>query len=132
MAQPLSWRKAEEMKGAKVSVGGVLFVMVTTLFFDTAGAFTSHVPIINEGAVGQAEAEALLTFRIEEVVECQLPSRCPADPKMVSDERKLDPQLPAFNKNNNLAPLNPKGTREIRIHYADEPLMFMRETRRKT
>ena len=73
---PLSWRKAEEMKSANVFLGRFLFVVMTTFFFGTEGVSASHEFIISEQAVGQAEAEALLTFRIEEVVEHRSPSVC--------------------------------------------------------
>jgi hypothetical protein len=99
------------MKKVNVCVGG--FLLVTTSFFGTVRAFTLHESIMNERALGQAQAEALLTFRIEEVVERPSPSDCAADPKMMSDERKLDPQLPGCDRRNNRAPLNPKGIRAI-------------------
>lgn len=71
---------------------------VTTSFFGTVGAFSSHEFIINEHAVGQAKAEELLTCQIEEEVERLSPSRCAADPNMMSDERKLDPQCQPSHK----------------------------------
>lgn len=95
------------MKMGKVSVKAILFVMMTTSFFGTGGAFASHEVTMNEHARDQAEAEDLLTFRIDEVVERQSPSRCAADPKMVSDERLLDPQLPASDAMKSLVLLNP-------------------------
>jgi hypothetical protein len=92
----------EEMKKETVFVRVFLLVAMTRFFFGTPDVFASHESIINEPAAGQTEAEELLTFRIGEVIERRSPSRCAADPQMVSDERKLDPQLPACDMMKNL------------------------------
>ncbi len=94
------------MERGKVSVGGILFVMMTTPSLGAVDAFASQEFIMNQRARDQAEAEELLTFRIE-AVELQSASRCAADPKMASDERLLDPQLPACDAMKNLARHNP-------------------------
>lgn len=78
------------------------FVAMTIFFFGVPDVFASHESIMNEWAAGQTEAEELLTFRIGEVLERRSPSLCAADPQMVSDERKLDPQLPACDTMRNL------------------------------
>lgn len=95
------------MKRMNVFVGGILFMMVATSFVGTVGAFGSHAFTINEHALSQSKAEALLTFRIEEEVERVSPSCRAADPRIVSDERKLDPQLPVCDMMKNLVLLNP-------------------------
>jgi hypothetical protein len=92
----------KEMKKEKVFVRVFLFVAMTRFFFGTPGLFASHESILNGHAAGQTEAEELLTFRIGEVIERRSPSRCEADPKMVSNERKLDPQLLACDTIKNL------------------------------
>jgi hypothetical protein len=84
------------MNSGTVSVGWILFVVAAPFCFGTVGA--SPESITNTHTVEQAEAESLLTFRIEEVVVLRSPSDCAGDPKMVSDERTLDPQLPACGR----------------------------------
>lgn len=75
--------------------------MATTLLFvSTLDAFASYEPIRNTQAA--AQAEALLTFRIQEVVELRSSTRCPGDSRIVRDERLLDPQLPVCKTMNNL------------------------------
>jgi hypothetical protein len=83
------------MNSGTVSLGWIFFVVAVPFCFGTVGAFASPESISNTHTVGQADAESLLTVRIEDVVVLQSPSDCAGDPKTVSDEWKLDPQLPA-------------------------------------
>lgn len=83
------------MKKKTACVRVFLCVAIMRFVCGPSDVFASHESIVNVHAAGQADAEELLTFRIEEVLERRVPSRCAADPQMVRDERKLDPQLPA-------------------------------------
>lgn len=99
-------------------VRAVLIVMVLTVFLDAAGAVAAHAPTMHDPVVGHGDVmpleKALLNFRIEEVGERHSPLGCIEDPKMVRDERQLDPQLSASDKRNDFAPLKPDGCTKIK------------------
>ena len=106
------------MNRKQMVVRAVLIVTVSTLFLDAPGALAAHAPTIHDPVVGHGDVmpseEALLNFRVEEVVDRHSPSGCVADPKMVREERHLDPQLSASDKRNDFAPLKPDGCTKIK------------------
>jgi hypothetical protein len=79
----------------EVFASGILSMLVAVGSFDTS---TTYALIVSERVESNAEAEALLDFRIQEVIERSLPSGCIVDLEAVDDERRLDPQLTSSEK----------------------------------
>jgi hypothetical protein len=109
-----------------VLITGFSSAITAAVLLTAPGAFATQVGTPNERVVSQAEAEALLNFRIEGVVERHSLPRCSKNLKMMGDERLLDPQLPACDAMNSFGRLNldectkPDGTMPLNRRYLRE------------
>lgn len=90
-----------------IAVSGVLFVLMTG-FLGASGAVAAYEPIANLRVVHRAKRisaeEALLNFRIVEVVERKSRLGCAVDRKLERDQRLLDPQLGVLRKESKFHP----------------------------
>jgi|GEM_PF-3928747 len=94
------------MKTTSMFTIGFSSMITAAVLFTALGALATHELAPEEPVVSQAEAEALLNFRIEDLVGRHSRSGCFKDLKMMSDERLLDPQLPAYDTMNAFGLLN--------------------------
>lgn len=90
-----------------VAVSGLLFAVLTGTLNASCG-FAKYGSVVSGHIATQAEKrpaeEALLNFRIEEVVEGVSLSSCAVGQKADRDQRLLDPQLPPSDKWSNVDP----------------------------